>query len=369
MLPARLAALEADLRRHGHGTHYRRGDRPRRAAAHLEAAHAGPGPVDGREGRRQGDLVRRGHRGQPRTCLRDYIAEFLAVVRRHGTTAGVYAHASVGCLHVRPVVDLKTVAGVARFQAHRRRRGRAGAANTAAPFPASTATAWCAARFRKKCSARSLYEAFRELKRTFDPHDIFNPGKIVDAPPLTANLRYGPAYVTPEVPTTFDFTADGGMARAAELCAGVGECRKQRGGTMCPSLPGDARGAAQHARPGQRAAAGADRPVRPARPDRSRLCTRRSTCAWSARRARASARPTWTWPGSRRSSCTSIIADHGLPLRNRVFGHVARLSRWGSRLAPRVELAAAQCRPPAGSTRSCSASTAAACRPPSLAAR
>ena len=86
----------------------------------------------------------------------------------------------------------------------------------------------------------ALYAAFRELKRTFDPQDILNPGKIVDAPPLTANLRFGPAYVTPEVPTTFDFTADGGLTRAAELCAGVGECRKKRGGTHVPVLPGHA---------------------------------------------------------------------------------------------------------------------------------
>src|SRR5205807_383190 len=79
------------------------------------------------------------------------------------------------------------------------------------------------------------YQAFREIKRTFDPHNLFNPGKIVDAPALTANLRYGPAYITPEIPTTFDFSQDGGIARAAELCAGVGECRKKREGTMCPS--------------------------------------------------------------------------------------------------------------------------------------
>src|SRR5205814_1146008 len=80
-----------------------------------------------------------------------------------------------------------------------------------------------------------LYEAFRTLKYTFDPQGILNPGKIVDAPPLATNLRYGAGYFTPPVRTTFDFSADGGMVRAAELCAGVGECRKLRGGSMCPS--------------------------------------------------------------------------------------------------------------------------------------
>src|SRR5207248_11413135 len=89
--------------------------------------------------------------------------------------------------------------------------------------------------FQEKMYGPALYQAFRELKRAFDPQGILNPGKIVDAPPLATNLRFGPAYVTPDVPTTFDFAADGGLARAAELCAGVGEGRKRRRGTMCPS--------------------------------------------------------------------------------------------------------------------------------------
>jgi hypothetical protein len=93
----------------------------------------------------------------------------------------------------------------------------------------------CSGEVRFDRLSRALYSAFRTLKQTFDPHGLLNPGKVVDAPPLTANLRFGPAYVTPEVPTTFDFSADGGLARSAELCAGVGECRKKRGGAMCPS--------------------------------------------------------------------------------------------------------------------------------------
>src|SRR5262249_6410294 len=89
--------------------------------------------------------------------------------------------------------------------------------------------------FQEKMFGARLYQAFREIKHVFDPHNLFNPGKIVDAPPLATNLRYGPAYVTPDVATTFDFSSDRGLARAAELCAGVGECRKKRAGTMCPS--------------------------------------------------------------------------------------------------------------------------------------
>ena len=80
-----------------------------------------------------------------------------------------------------------------------------------------------------------LYEAFRDIKRTFDPDGIFNPGKIVDAPPLTANLRYGPAYRAAQPATFFDYSEYGGMAGAVEMCSGLGACRKTLDGTMCPS--------------------------------------------------------------------------------------------------------------------------------------
>src|SRR5207253_5896210 len=166
--------------------------------------------------------------------LRDYIDRFLQIVRRHGTVAAVYAHASVGCLHVRPVINLKTAAGVARFEAIAQDvadlvlkyggalSGEHGDGLVRSPF-------------QERMFGPTLYQAFRTIKRTFDPHNLLNPGKIVDAPPLTANLRYGPAYHTPGVPTTFDFSADGGVVRAAELCSGVGACRKKREGVMCPS--------------------------------------------------------------------------------------------------------------------------------------
>ncbi len=166
--------------------------------------------------------------------LRDYIEEFLTVISRNGTTAGVYAHASVGCLHVRPVIDLKTVEGVQRFQAIADEVAEL-VLKYGGALSGEHGDGLVRSPFQEKMYGPALYQAFREIKRTFDPHNLLNPGKIVDAPPLVSNLRFGPAYKTPDVPTTFDFSADGGMARAVELCAGVGECRKKRGGTMCPS--------------------------------------------------------------------------------------------------------------------------------------
>jgi Fe-S oxidoreductase len=80
-----------------------------------------------------------------------------------------------------------------------------------------------------------LYEAFRTIKRTFDPHGIFNPGKIVDAGPMTENLRFGAGYVTPNPTTYFDYGEYGGLGGAVDMCSGVGACRKTAEGTMCPS--------------------------------------------------------------------------------------------------------------------------------------
>ena len=166
--------------------------------------------------------------------LRDYIDRFIGIVRRHQTTAGVYAHASVGCLHVRPVVNLKTAAGVAKFEA---------IANEVADLVLEFGGALSGEHgdglvrgaFNEKMFGSELYGAFREVKRTFDPHGIFNPGRIVDTPPITSHLRFGAGYVTPSPATFYDFSDFDGFGRAVEMCSGVGLCRKKREGTMCPS--------------------------------------------------------------------------------------------------------------------------------------
>jgi FAD/FMN-containing dehydrogenase/Fe-S oxidoreductase len=166
--------------------------------------------------------------------LRDYIDRFLTIVRAHGTSAGVYAHASVGCLHVRPVVNLKTSDGVKTFES---------IANAIADLVLEFGGALSGEHgdglvrgpFIEKMFGPVLYDAFREVKRAFDPQGVFNPGKIVDTPPLTANLRYGAGYRTPDPVAYFDYADHGGLGRAVEMCSGLGVCRKQTDGTMCPS--------------------------------------------------------------------------------------------------------------------------------------
>jgi FAD/FMN-containing dehydrogenase/Fe-S oxidoreductase len=166
--------------------------------------------------------------------LRDYIDRFIGIVRRHGTTAGVYAHASVGCLHVRPVVNLKTAEGVAVFEA---------IANEVADLVLEFGGALSGEHgdglvrgaFNEKMFGSELYQAFREVKKTFDPQALFNPGRIVDTPPITSHLRFGAGYVTASPVTFFDFSEHDGFGKAVEMCSGVGLCRKTREGTMCPS--------------------------------------------------------------------------------------------------------------------------------------
>ena len=97
------------------------------------------------------------------------------------------------------------------------------------------ATAWCAARSCARCSAtRSTKRSARSSGRSIR-EGIFNPGKIVDAPPLTSNLRFGAGYAARNPKTFFDFSEYGGIGGAVEMCSGVGACRKKLAGTMCPS--------------------------------------------------------------------------------------------------------------------------------------
>ena len=92
--------------------------------------------------------------------------------------------------------------------------------------------------FNAKLFGPALYDAFRQVKRAFDPKNLMNPGKIVDAPAMTESLKISPQYKTWEPRTTLDFAAQGGFARAVEMCSGMGECRKKLDGTMCPSYMG-----------------------------------------------------------------------------------------------------------------------------------
>jgi FAD/FMN-containing dehydrogenase/Fe-S oxidoreductase len=232
-LPPRLQALEADLRSHGYGYRYFHALDLASQARIWSIREAGLGlSMAMKDDNKSLSFVEDTAVAPER--LRDYIDRFLQIVRAHGTSAGVYAHASVGCLHVRPVVNLKTEAGVKTFES---------LANAIADLVLEFGGALSGEHgdglvrspFMRKMFGPVLYDAFREIKRTFDPHGILNPGKIVDAPPLMSNLRYGPAYQSRAPQTWFDYSDWGGMSGAVEMCSGLGACRKTLDGTMCPS--------------------------------------------------------------------------------------------------------------------------------------
>jgi FAD/FMN-containing dehydrogenase/Fe-S oxidoreductase len=264
--------------------------------------------------------------------LRDYINEFLQIIARHRTKAGVYAHASVGCLHVRPVINLKTEEGVHTFETI---AGEVAdlVLKYGGALSGEHGDGLVRSPFQKKMYGSELYQAFQELKKTFDPQNLLNPGKIVDSPPLSTNLRYGPGYLTPAVATTFDFTADGGLLPAAELCAGVGACRKKREGTMCPSFQAtrdekdSTRGRANLLRMAITGQLGFEGFTDPAVHEVLDLCLEckacKSECPTNVDIARLKA-----------EFLHQYHQKHGFPWRSRLFGHVAELGRIGSALAP-----------------------------------
>jgi FAD/FMN-containing dehydrogenase/Fe-S oxidoreductase len=172
----------------------------------------------------------------PPERLADYLSEILdfCMVKNQIAEVAVYAHASAGCLHVRPLLNMKRAQDIQTLQ-----------------IVGDFATDLCLkyggamsgehgdglarSAHNPKLFGPTLYGALQEVKRIFDPHNLLNPGKIVDAPPLTENLRMGPTYQTITLQTVFDWGTDGGYAPAIEMCNGAAVCRKLGAGTMCPS--------------------------------------------------------------------------------------------------------------------------------------
>jgi Fe-S oxidoreductase len=186
--------------------------------------------------------------------------------------------------------------------------------------------------FMEKMFGSALYEAFRTIKRTFDPHGIFNPGKIVDAPPLTANLRFGPSYVARSLPMYFDYP-EGSFAGAVEMCSGLGACRKTLEGTMCPSYM--ATRDEQHATRGR---ANVLRLTIAGRLGESGLgddgVYETLDLCLECRACKAEC-PVGVDVARFKSE---FLADywqrHGTPLHARALGQARRAAEWGSRLAP-----------------------------------
>ena len=169
--------------------------------------------------------------------LPEYIRRFDEIVTAHDTTAAYYAHASVGLLHNRPIVNLKSETDIQKMHDIAREVRdllmELDGAMSGEHGDGLVRSEWIESMFGPQ-----IYQALTEVKKAFDPSGIMNPGKIVDAPPMTENLRFGTEYNTIKIDTYFDFSSQDGFGRAIEMCNGVGACRKTLTGTMCPSFIG-----------------------------------------------------------------------------------------------------------------------------------
>ncbi|MCH7975081.1 MAG: FAD-binding protein [Bacteroidetes bacterium] len=169
--------------------------------------------------------------------LPDYIERLEAVIKDTGVEAVVYAHASAGCLHVRLFLDTKRPEDVASLA-----RIAEASAELVKEYGGLIASehgdGLARSSFNEPFYGSVLYAAYKGVKQAFDPENQFNPGKITEAPLLTENLRYLPGYSTRTVHSALTFpNAQGddlGFAAATEACNGMGVCRKQGVGTMCP---------------------------------------------------------------------------------------------------------------------------------------
>ena len=167
--------------------------------------------------------------------LPEFAARFREIFHRHGTDGAFYGHASVGCLHIRPVLNIHESAGVVTM-----RKIMEDVTDLVLEFNGSLSgehgDGLVRSEWNRKMFGPVVYEAFRQVKRGFDPGNVLNPGKVVDAPAMEENMRVPPGKM-PEIdpPTVLDFEKQGGFFRSIELCNGAGVCRKTQGGAMCPS--------------------------------------------------------------------------------------------------------------------------------------
>lgn len=170
----------------------------------------------------------------PIEFLPEYIDQILTFCRERGIHVAMYAHASVGTIHVRPILNLKESEDIDNMKA---------IAEFAFGLIKNFGGAWSGEHgdgrvrspFLERFFGTQIYQAFRQIKRLFDPTGMMNPGLIVDSNEIDENLRYGTKYKTPAERTEYHYREDGSFAAAVEMCTGVGACRQVLDGTMCPS--------------------------------------------------------------------------------------------------------------------------------------
>jgi FAD/FMN-containing dehydrogenase/Fe-S oxidoreductase len=319
-------------RRHGHGYHTLRATMAAQQDALLKVRSAGLGLLMAASTGTRRPVAFIEDTAVDPARLSEYTARFAAVLERHRLTAGFYGHCSVGCLHIRPFMDLTAPAEVDTMRAVaeeiRDLVTEFGGANSS-----EHGDGLARSEFNRTVFGDELYETMRDVKRLFDPQGRLNPGKIVDAPSMTENLRDPSLRPVRPLATQLSFAASDGMRGAADRCMNIGVCRKGSTGVMCPSYMAtreeehSTRGRANAlvmalSQPDPHAALGDERLH-----DILDLCLECKACKSEC--------PLGVDMASMKSEFLfHYQATHGVPARARFFTAARRLNRLGSACAP-----------------------------------
>lgn len=166
--------------------------------------------------------------------LADYVTKVESFCNDLGSEVAYYAHASAGCIHIRPLLNTKKAEEVAKLPTISEF-----AIDLLHGYDGVLSSEHGDGRARSCMNERffgpELYGLYRQVKGVFDSENLLNPGNVVDAPAITEDLRYGADYEVMQINEHLDFSSDQGFHRAIEMCNGAGICRKATTGTMCPS--------------------------------------------------------------------------------------------------------------------------------------
>lgn len=329
-LSDKMDQLEVRLREKGMGYAFTRALTPAEQANMWALRKAGLGLLMGMKGEAKPTS------GVEDTCVPpEHLPEFVRRVQqamaRHGVDACYYGHCSVGVLHIRPILNLKKPEGIAILRALEDEMSdmalEYGGAMSAEHGDGLARSEWIPKMFGPR-----IVELLAETKDAFDPRGMMNPGKIVRAPRMDENLRYGQGYTTQKMETFFHFDAEGGFQEAVELCSGVGQCRKKLVGTMCPSYMAtldeehSTRGRANALRAalnGSMAGGLLGEQVHQVMD----LCLECKAC-------KAECPSNVDMAKLKYEYLAHYHREHGYPLRSYLFGYIARFARIGSALAP-----------------------------------
>jgi FAD/FMN-containing dehydrogenase/Fe-S oxidoreductase len=274
----------------------------------------------------------------PLPHLADYTERLNRIFAKHGTSGTMYAHASEGCLHVRPVLNLKLEKDVKAM--------RAIAEETFAmvreykgSHSGEHGDGLVRSEFHEAMFGERISADFREVKHRFDPENLLNPGKIVDAPRMDerALFRYPPDYRVSNLKTVLDWSAypgaGGGFQGAVEMCNNNGACRKLEGGVMCPSFRATrnekdvTRGRANTLRLAISGQLGPDALTSDEMAETLKLCVSCKACRLEC--------PVGVDMAKMKIEVLAArVAKHGLSLRDRLVGYLPRYAGLASRVAP-----------------------------------